>query len=128
MKTSNLIHNSQLTIHNVSLWCGLVGALLLTSCYQPKVVMHTVIEGKGHSNFMNHNFREITYSNVMSQEMRDSLWGKGKTEWSRPMPECLNIDAFCSSETKIGEGDTVTTTFWCPLTTSKRCARRRPCN
>ena len=126
MKTINLIHNLQFIIHNISLWGGLVGALLLTSCYQPKMVMKTVIEGKGHSNFINHNFREISYSNVMSQEMRDSLWGKGKLEWSQPMPECLNIDAFCSSETKIGEGDTVSTTFWCPFETVEEMCEQTP--
>ena len=115
MKTSNLIHKSSLLI-------GLVGILLLTSCYQSRVAMNTIIEGDGHGNFKNHNFREITYSNVMSQEMRDSLWGEGKPAWSQPMPECLNIAAFCSSETEVGEGDTVTTIFWCPFeTVEKMC-------
>lgn len=104
----------------------IAATMLLTSCYQPDVVMHTIIEGNGHSNFISHNFREIRYSNVMSQAMRDSLWGKGKTEWSQPMPECLNIDAFCSSETKIGEGDTVTTTFWCPFETVEEMCERTP--
>ena len=104
----------------------IAAALLLTSCYHPRVVMHTIIEGKGHSNFMNHNFREISYSNVMSQELRDSVWGKGKIGWSQPMPECLNIDAFCSSETTIGEGDTVTTTFWCPFETVEEMCERTP--
>ena len=119
MKTSKFICKA-------FLWGGMLGALLLTSCYQPKVVMKTVIEGTGHSNFVNHNFREVTYSNVMSQEMRDSLWGKGKVEWSQPMPECLNIDAFCSSETNIGEGDTVTTTFWCPFETIEEMCEKTP--
>lgn len=105
---------------------GFLGVLLLTSCYQPKVVMKTVIEGKEHSNFVNHNFREVSYSNVMPQEMRDSLWGKGKVEWSQPMPECLNIDAFCSTETKIGEGDTVTTMFWCPFETVEEMCEKTP--
>ena len=119
MKTSNLIHKSSLLI-------GLVGILLLTSCYQSRVAMNTIIEGDGHGNFKNHNFREITYSNVMSQEMRDSLWVKGKPAWSQPMPDCLNIDAFCSSETKVGEGDTVTTTFWCPFETVEEMCERTP--
>ena len=119
MKTSNLIHKSSLLI-------GLVGILLLTSCYQSRVAMNTIIEGDGHGNFKNHNFREITYSNVMSQEMRDSLWVKGKPAWSQPMPECLNIAAFCSSETEVGEGDTVTTIFWCPFETVEKMCEQTP--
>ncbi len=126
MKNFKKIQNSKFINSKASLWCGLLVALLLTSCYQPKVVMKTVIEGKSHSNFLNHNFREVTYSNVMSQEMRDSLWGKGKLEWSQPMPECLNIDAFCSTETKIGEGDTVTTTFWCPFKSVEEMCEQTP--
>jgi hypothetical protein len=55
--------------------------------------------------------REVLYSNVMSQEMRDSLWGKTNVGWSQPLPECLNVDAFFNSHTDIGEGDTVTTSF-----------------
>ncbi|MBR4643706.1 MAG: hypothetical protein IKO73_00900 [Bacteroidaceae bacterium] len=120
MKTNKLICVLRFTVYS------LLMALLFTSCYQPKVVMKTVIEGKGHSNFVNHNFREVTYSNVMSQEMRDSLWGKGYVEWSQPMPECLNTDAFCSTETKIGEGDTVTTTFWCPFETVEEMCEQTP--
>ena len=119
MKTSKFICKA-------FLWGGMLGALLLTSCYQPKVVMKTVIEGTGHSNFVSHNFREVTYSNVISQEMRDSLWGKTQVGWSQPMPECLNIDAFCSTETKIGEGDTVTTTFWCPFETVEEMCEQTP--
>ena len=108
MKTSNLIHNSQFIIHNISLWGGLVGAiLLLASCYQPDVVMHTIIK----DNAFECCTREVSYSNVMSQQKRDSLWGSTQVGWSQPMPECLNIDAFFSSHTDIGEGDTVTTTF-----------------
>ena len=126
MKTSNLIHNSQLTIHNVSLWCGLVGVLLLTSCYQPKVVMKTVIEGEGYSNFVDYNFRDITYSNVMSQEMRDSLWTGNKAILSYPIPECLNMDAFGSTHTDFGEGDTVTTTFWMPFKTVEEMCEMTP--
>jgi len=116
MKTSRFIYH-------VVLLCA---ALLLTSCYQARVVMHTVIEGKSHSNFMNHHFREITYSNVMSKELRDSLWGENNIGWSQPMPECLNIDAFCGSETKVGEGDTVSTTFWCPFETVEEMCEQTP--
>ena len=99
MKTSNL-------------YGILLGAsLLLTSCYQPKVLMHTTI----HDGWGNICTREVRYSNVMSQEMRDSVWNKGQTGWSQPMPECLNIDAFCKSQTIVGAGDTVSTTFTCPF-------------
>lgn len=95
MKTNNLLGT-------------LFGAtLLLSSCYQPDVVMHTTIhDGIGKS-----CTREVSYSNVMSKEMRDSVWKDGNTGWSWPMPECLNTDAFCKSQTVVGEEDTVTTTF-----------------
>lgn len=113
MKTSNFIGIALTT-------------LLLTSCYHPKVVMHTIIEGNGHSNFTNHHFREITYSNVMSQAQRDSLWAGDNVRWSYPLPECLNTDAFVSTETEIGEGDTVSTTFWCPFETVEEMCERTP--
>ncbi len=87
-------------------FCIVLAALMLASCYQPDVVMHTII----HDDFRCCT-REVSYSNVMSQEQRDSLWGKGQMEWSRPLPECLNIYAFCKSHTEIGDSDTVTTTF-----------------
>ena len=82
-------------------------ALLLSSCYQPDVVMHTTI----HGGIGNNCTREVSYSNVMSKEKRDSLLGEHLNGWSQPLPECLNTDAFCKSETVVGEGDTVTTTF-----------------
>ena len=101
MKTSK-------SIYKASLWGGLLGAiLLLTSCYQPKVVMKTTV----HEYASMPCTREVLYSNVMSQEMRDSLWGKTNVGWSQPLPECLNVDAFFNSHTDIGEGDTVTTSF-----------------
>jgi hypothetical protein len=100
-----IIHNSQFIIRDLTaIFCV---ALLLTSCYQPKVVMHTII----HNDDSMPCTREVMYSNVMSQEMRDSLWGKTSVGWSQPLPECLNIDAFFNSHTDIGEGDTVTTSF-----------------
>ena len=79
--------------------------MLLSSCYQPDVVMHTVIKGNGDCK------REVSYSNKMTKEQRDSLLGEHLNGWSQPLPECLNTDAFCKSQTVVGEGDTVTTTF-----------------
>ena len=67
--------------------------------------MHTIINEDGTC------IREVAYSNVMSQQERDSLWDKGNIGWSQPIPECLNVDAFDNSHTDIGKGDTVTTTF-----------------
>lgn len=86
-------------------WLLLTAIILLASCSQSDVKMHTIINEDGTC------IREIAYSNVMSQQERDSLWGKGHIGWSQPIPECLNIDAFDNSHTDIGKGDTVTTTF-----------------
>jgi hypothetical protein len=66
--------------------------------------MHTIIHADGTCT------REVSYSNVMTKENRDSLWN-GKTGPSLPMPEILNIDGFSETNTEIGKGDTVTTTF-----------------
>lgn len=106
---------------------GLAGALLLlSSCYQPKVVMKTVIEGEGYSNFTGYNIRDITYSNVMSQEMRDSMWAGDQPIVSYPIPECLNIGAFGSAHSDFGEGDTVTTSFWMPFKTVEEMCEQTP--
>lgn len=110
-----------------SLGGGLAGALLLlSSCYQPKVVMKTVIEGEGYSNFTGYNIRDITYSNVMSQEMRDSMWAGDQAIVSYPIPECLNIGAFGSAHSDFGEGDTVTTSFWMPFKTVEEMCEQTP--
>ncbi len=87
---------------------ALMGTLLLSSCYQPDVVMHTNISDDSWTPCK----REITYSNVMPRQMRDSLWGETSIGWSHPLPECLNVDAFMSTHTEIGKDDTVSTTFW----------------
>ena len=84
--------------------CMMVAAMLLASCQQPDVKMHTIIHEDGTCT------REVSYSNVMTKEERDSLWGNS-TGWSQPMPECLNIDAYSNSHTDVGRGDTVTTSF-----------------
>lgn len=115
MKTSRFIHK-------FSFWGGLVGTLFLTSCYQPKVVMHTTIN----SGFGKSCIREVSYSNVMSKEQRDSLLGKDNCGWSQPMPECLNVDAFCKSYTEVGEGDTVKTTFICPFSSVEEMCEQTP--
>lgn len=97
-------------------------ALLLASCYQPDVLMHTTI----HNSRWTGATREVSYKNVMPKEMRDSLWGENRIEWSQPMPECLNIGAFCSSHTEIGDGDTVTTTFSCPFSSVEEMCEETP--
>lgn len=82
----------------------IVAATLLASCQQSQVKMHTIIHEDGTCT------REVSYSDVMTKEERDSLWGNA-TGWSQPIPECLNIDAFNYSHTDVGNGDTVTTSF-----------------
>ncbi|MBO7471766.1 MAG: hypothetical protein J6T78_07865 [Bacteroidaceae bacterium] len=99
-----------------------IGTLLLSSCYQPDVVMHTTIN----RNPWQPCEREITYSNVMSQQMRDSLWGKENILWSQPLPECLNTDAFASTHTEIGKDDTVSTTFSIPFKTIEEMSQQTP--
>lgn len=101
---------------------ALAGTLLLASCYQPDVVMHTTIT----RNPWRPCEREITYSNVMPQQMRDSLWGKGNIKWSQPLPECLNTDAFASTHTEIGENDTVSTTFSMPFKSIEEMSEETP--
>ena len=82
----------------------LTSAVFIASCEKPNVRMHTIIHEDGWIE------RQITYSTIMSQEMRDSLWSGDNVCWAEPVPECLNIDAFMGSHTDV-EGDTVTTTF-----------------
>lgn len=95
-------------------------ALCLSSCEKANVKMHTTIYEDGSCE------REVSYSNIMSKEMRDSVWEKGSTGWSQPMPECLNIEAFNNSHTEIGEGDTVTTTFSCRFPSVERMCEENP--
>ena len=94
--------------------------VLLTSCYQPDVVMKTGVEWNGNCT------REVSYSNVMSKEMRDSVLGEHLNGWSQPLPECLNIDAFCKSKTVVGKEDTVTTTFTCPFSSAEEMCTKTP--
>ena len=101
---------------------ALAGTLLLSSCYQPDVVMHTTIT----RNPWRPCEREITYSNVMPQQMRDSLWGKENIKWSQPLPECLNTDAFVSTHTEIGKDDTVSTTFSMPFKSIEEMSEETP--
>ncbi len=101
---------------------ALVGTILLSSCYQPDVVMHTTIN----QNPWHPCEREITYSNVMPKQMRDSVYGKTGLGWSQPVPECLNTDAFCSTRTEIGKDDTVSTTFWTPFKSIDEMSEQTP--
>ena len=101
---------------------ALAGTLLLSSCYQPDVVMHTTITDDSWWPCE----RKITYSNVMPQKMRDSLWTKEGVKWSQPLPECINTDAFIGSHTDIGEGDTVSTTFSMPFKSTEEMSQQTP--
>ncbi|MBQ7462586.1 MAG: hypothetical protein IJS63_10145 [Bacteroidaceae bacterium] len=118
MKKSNSICHLPFTIYHLFSLCATL--LLFTSCYQPDVVMHTVVKGSGDC------AREVSYSNVMTKEDRDSLLGEHMCGWSQPMPECLNIDAFCKSQTVVGEGDTVTTTFTTPFSSAEEMCEKTP--
>ena len=82
----------------------LTSAVFIASCEKPNVRMHTIVKEDGWIE------RQITYSTIMSQEERDSLWKGDNVCWAEPVPECLNIDAFMGSNTEVN-GDTVTTTF-----------------
>ena len=71
----------------------LTSAVFIASCEKPNVRMHTIIHEDGWIE------RQITYSTIMSQEMRDSLWSGDNVCLAEPVPECLNIDAFMGSHT-----------------------------
>ena len=79
-------------------------ALFLSSCQKANVKMHTIVHEDGFCE------RQISYSTVMSKEMRDSLWQGDVVRLAQPIPECLNTKAFMGTHTEV-EGDTVTTTF-----------------
>lgn len=102
-------------------FCGfmLVAAMLLTSCQQSEVKMHTIVNEDGTC------IREVSYSNVMPKETRDSLWG-GKTGRSLPVPDCLDLNGFSETHTEIGNGDTVTTTFSCHYPTVEEMSENIP--
>ena len=102
-------------------FCLLFASLLLmVGCGTDNVRMNTIVNADGTCK------REVSYSNVMSQHDRDSLWGKGNVQWSQPLPAILNIDAFSKSHTEVGEGDTVTTTFTCPFSSVKEMCEKSP--
>lgn len=104
-----------------SLYGIVLGAtMLLGSCNLPDLKMHTIINADGSCN------REVSYRNIMPKEKRDSLWGEGKTGWSQPLPENLNIDASYKSQTVVGDGDTVTTTFTCPFSSVEEMCEDTP--
>ena len=79
--------------------------LFLTSCQKTDVKMHTIIYGDGTCE------REVSYCNVMSKEMRDSLWTDSTKRKAQPVPECLEIKGFSYQLTTVGNGDKVTTTM-----------------
>ena len=97
----------------------IVAAMLLASCQQSQVKMHTIIHADGTCS------REVSYNNVMTKEKRDSLWN-GKTGPSLPLPENLNIDGFSETKTEIGKGDTVTTTYSCHFASVEEMSNKNP--
>ena len=97
----------------------IVAAMLLASCQQSEVKMHTIIHKDGTCT------REISCSKVMTKEERDSLWGD-KTTSSLPIPECIDIDGFSETNTVVGNGDTVTTTFSCNYPSVAEMSEKNP--
>lgn len=89
-----------------SYWMLLASVALFFSCEKQDVRLHTVIHEDGTCK------REVIYNKVMTQEERDSLWGKDSTSAPlAPVPECVNMEGFMGSHTDIGDNDTVTTTL-----------------
>ncbi|MBO7144130.1 MAG: hypothetical protein J6W13_04810 [Salinivirgaceae bacterium] len=81
----------------------LMAAALFSSCIeQSDVEMHTTINSDGTCT------RIVSYSDVMSQEMRDTLWTDSSQRRAQPVPECLDISGYTYSFTQVGKGDTVT--------------------
>ena len=72
----------------------LMSAVFIVSCDKPNVRMHTIIREDGLCE------REVSYTTIMSKEMRDSLWSGNKVSWACPVPECLNPNAFMDSHTR----------------------------
>ena len=79
-------------------------AILLASCGETNVKMHTTVHEDGWID------REFSYSTVMTKEERDSMMRGEGAVLAHPIPECLNTKAFMGTHTEM-EGDTVTTTF-----------------
>lgn len=85
--------------------CGslLIAAALFSSCTeQSDVRMHTSVNADGTCT------RIVSYSKIMSQKMRDSLWTDSSQRRALPVPECLEISGSTYSYTQVGNGDTVT--------------------
>lgn len=96
----------------------LISAFILLSCEQQNVSLHTIVHKDGTCT------REFNYSNVMSKQMRDSLWGDS-IGWSQPIPDCLNIDGYEDSHTDVKE-DTVTTIFKHVFDTAEEMSAKSP--
>ena len=94
-------------------------ALLLTSCQQADVKMHTIVNKDGSCE------REITYRTIMTQQERDSMMQGEGAVLAQPIPECLNMSAFMGTHTDI-DGDTVTTTFSRPFHTLEDMCQETP--
>ena len=103
-------------------FCGLLlsATICLTSCNKSDVKMHTIINEDGTC------MRKVAYCNVMSLQERDSLWGKDKTGWSLPLPQCLNIEVFDHTHTEVSEGDTVTTSFMNSFNSAEEMCQQTP--
>lgn len=93
MKTINIILLSMMSL------------LCITSCQDQNVKMTTIVNEDGTCR------REVSYTSIMSKEMRDSLWGNS-IGWAYPIPECLCVDSMMGSHTDTTHGDTITSIFY----------------
>ncbi|MBQ2523643.1 MAG: hypothetical protein II541_05510, partial [Prevotella sp.] len=97
----------------------IASTIVLFSCEKHNIKLHTIINEDGSC------VRQISYSNKMSKEMRDSLWN-GKEGDSYPIPDNLNIDTYKRVSTEIGKNDTVTTTFMKPFDSVQQMCKETP--
>lgn len=88
---------------NVKFLPVIIFAVLAVSCEKQNVRLATIINENGTCT------REVSYSNTMPKEKRDSIWAEGE-KISLPIPECVCVDSSMTSKTEIDK-DTVTTTF-----------------
>ena len=93
--------------------------MLLASCQNADVKMHTIIYKDGHCE------REVSYSAVMSKEARDTLWQGDTLGMAQPIPACIDTSDFKKTKTEVVE-DTVTTTCYQTFHSVEEMSRQMP--
>ena len=103
-----------------SLYGTILGVvLLLASCQNADVKMHTIVYKDGHCE------REVSYSAVMSKEARDTLWHGDTLGMALPIPACIDSSVFKKTKTEVVE-DTVTTTCYQAFHSVEEMSRQMP--